>query len=55
MIKAQVQNEQLTKLVGEVTVGKEWLAKKLKSLGLYNHKKLVDLKSSSSSLSVNHQ
>jgi len=36
-------------------VGKEWLAKKLKSLGLSNHKKLVDLKSSSSSLSVNHQ
>ena len=55
MIKAQEQNEQLTKLVGKVTVEKEWLAKKLKSLGLSNRKKLVDLKPSLSSLLVNHQ
>jgi len=34
MIKAQEQNEQLTKLVGKVTVEKEWLAKKAKKLGL---------------------
>ncbi len=55
LIKAQVQNE----LVGKVTVEKEWLVKKLKSLGLSNRKQLVDLKPSSlhtsSSLSVNHQ
>ncbi len=55
LIKTQVQNE----LVGKVTVEKEWLVKKLKSLGLSNRKQLVDLKPSllhtSSSLSVNHQ
>ena len=33
LIKSQEQNERLTALVGEVTVEKEWLAKKLKSLG----------------------
>jgi hypothetical protein len=35
-IKSQKQNERLTTLVGKVTVEKEWLAKKLKSLGLSN-------------------
>ncbi|WP_280178664.1 IS3 family transposase [Bathymodiolus heckerae thiotrophic gill symbiont] len=54
-----MQNERLTALVGKVTVEKEWLVKKLKSLGLSNRKQLVDLKPSllhtSSSLSVNHQ
>ncbi len=59
LIKAQERNEQLIKLVGKVTVEKEWLAKKLKSLGLSNRKQLVDLKPSSlhasSSLLVNHQ
>ena len=59
LIKAQVQNERLTALVGKVTVEKEWLVKKLKSLGLSNKKQLVDLKPSSlhtsSYLSVNHQ
>jgi putative transposase len=34
LIKSQEQNERLTALVGKVTVEKEWLAKKLKSLGL---------------------
>jgi putative transposase len=33
LIKSQEQNEHLTTLVGKVTVEKEWLAKKLKSLG----------------------
>ena len=59
LIKAQAQNERLTTLVGKVTVEKEWLAKKLKSLGLSNRKQLVELKPSSlhasSSLSVNYQ
>ncbi|VVM19303.1 hypothetical protein BSPWISOXPB_6389 [uncultured Gammaproteobacteria bacterium] len=32
----------LTALVGKVTVEKEWLAKKLKSLGLSNRKQLVE-------------
>jgi putative transposase len=36
LIKSQKQNERLTTLVGKVTVEKEWLAKKLKSLGLSN-------------------
>ena len=33
LIKSQEQNERLTALVSKVTVEKEWLAKKLKSLG----------------------
>jgi hypothetical protein len=41
LIKSQKQNERLTALVGKVTVEKEWLAKKLKSLGLSNRKPLV--------------
>ncbi|VVM24289.1 hypothetical protein BSPWISOXPB_5014 [uncultured Gammaproteobacteria bacterium] len=50
----------LTTLVGKVTVEKEWLAKKLKSLGLSNCKQLVEFKLSSphmpcSLLSVNQQ
>jgi len=59
LIKSQQQNERLTALVGKVTVEKEWLAKKLKSLGSSKLKQQVDLKPttprSSSSLSVNQQ
>ncbi|VVM17687.1 transposase [bacterium endosymbiont of Bathymodiolus sp. 5 South] len=60
LVKSQKQNERLTALVGEVTVEKEWLAKKLKSLGLSNRKQLVEFKLSSphmpcSLLSVNQQ
>ena len=60
LVKSQKQNERLTALVGKVTVEKEWLAKKLKSLGLSNRKQLVELKLSSphmpsSLLSVNQQ
>ena len=61
LIKSQEQNEHLTALVGKVTVEKEWLAKKLVSLGSSKLKQLVDLKpsslqaSSTPSLSVNHQ
>ncbi|VVM22463.1 transposase IS3/IS911 family protein [uncultured Gammaproteobacteria bacterium] len=60
LIKSQKQNERLTALVGKVTVEKEWLAKKLKSLGLSNRKQLVEFKLSSphmpcSLLSVNQQ
>ena len=57
LIKSQEQNERLTALVGKVTVEKEWLAKKLKSLGSSKLKQLVDLKpttSKSSSISINH-
>jgi hypothetical protein len=43
----QKQNERLTALVGKVIVEKEWLAKKLKSLGLSNRKPLVEFKLSS--------
>jgi hypothetical protein len=43
LVKSQKQNERLTTLVGKVTVEKEWLAKKLKSLGLSNRKPLVEL------------
>ena len=58
LVKSQEQNERLTALVGKVTVEKEWLAKKLKSLGSSKLKQLVDLKpatSKSSSISINHQ
>ena len=55
LIKSQEQNERLTALVGKVTVEKEWLAKKLKSLGSSKLKKLVDLKPSPASISINHQ
>ena len=55
LIKSQEQNERLTALVGKVTVEKEWLAKKLASLGLSNRKQLVNLKPSTASLSINHQ
>uniref|UniRef100_UPI0034DF816C IS3 family transposase n=1 Tax=Candidatus Thiodubiliella endoseptemdiera TaxID=2738886 RepID=UPI0034DF816C len=59
LVKSQKQNERLTALVGKVTVEKEWLAKKLKSLGLSNLKQLVDFKPSSTSatqpLSINQQ
>ncbi len=59
LIKAQAQNERLTTLVGKVTVEKEYLAKKLISLGSSSCKQLVDLKPSSlhtpHSLSVNQQ
>jgi len=62
LIKSQEQNERLTALVGKVTVEKEWLAKKLKSLGSSKLKQLVDLKQPSFrtsaatvSLSVNRQ
>jgi len=58
LIKSQEQSEHLTVLVGKVTVEKEWLTKKLKSLGSSKLKQLVDLKptiSKSSSISINHQ
>jgi hypothetical protein len=50
----------LLAICSKVTVEKEWLAKKLKSLGLSNRKQLVELKLSSphmpsSLLSVNQQ
>ena len=57
LIKSQEQNERLTTLVGKVTVEKEWLLKKLKSLGSSKLKQLIDLKPGTfnSSLSINYQ
>ena len=62
LVKSQEQNERLTALVGKVTVEKEWLAKKLKSLGSSELKQIIDLKPTSlrtstpkSTLSINHQ
>ena len=43
LIKSQEQNERLTALVGKVTVEKEWLTKKLKSLGSSELKQIIDL------------
>ena len=39
LVAAQEENEMLTKIVGKMTVEKEWLEKKLKSLGLSDKKK----------------
>lgn len=50
---AKEENEMLTKIVGKITVEKEWLAKKLKSLGLSEKKKLVEPKLET--LSLSHQ
>ena len=48
---AQEQNEMLTKIVGKMTVEKEWLEKKLKSLGLSDKKQLIEPKLTHVSLS----
>ena len=47
----QEQNEMLTKIVGKMTVEKEWLEKKLKSLDLSDKKQLIEPKLESISLS----
>jgi len=47
----QQENEQLTKIVGKMTVEKDWLEKKLKSLGLSERKRLIEPKHSTLSLS----
>ena len=47
----QEQNEQLTKIVGKMTVEKEWLEKKLRSLGLSERKSMVEPKLQNVSLS----
>ena len=44
------ENDQLTRIVGKMTVEKEWLEKKLKSLDLSNRKTLVEPKLKSLSL-----
>ena len=41
---AQEQNEMLTKIVGKMTVEKEWLEKKLKSLDSYEKKQMIESK-----------
>jgi len=47
----QEQNEQLTRIVGKMTVEKEWLEKKLRSLGLSERKSMVEPKLQNVSLS----
>ena len=44
LIAVQEENETLTKIVGKMTVEKEWLEKKLKSLGLSDKKQLIEPK-----------
>ncbi len=44
LIAVQEENEMLTKIVGKMTVEKEWLEKKLKSLGLSDKKQLIEPK-----------
>jgi len=50
---AQEENEMLTKLVGKVTIEKEWLEKKLKSLASSDKKNLIEPKLKN--LSISHQ
>jgi len=40
----QAQNERLTMMVGKITVEKEWLEKKLKSLGLSERRNMIEPK-----------
>ncbi|TXL02251.1 IS3 family transposase, partial [Methylococcaceae bacterium CS1] len=44
LLAAQEQNEMLTKIVGKMTVEKEWLEKKLKSLDSSDRKQLIEPK-----------
>lgn len=44
LVAVQEENEMLTKIVGKMTVEKEWLEKKLKSLGLSDKKQLIEPK-----------
>ncbi|WP_221901219.1 transposase [Bathymodiolus platifrons methanotrophic gill symbiont] len=44
LLAAQEQNEMLTKIVGKMTVEKEWLEKKLKSLDSSGRKQLIEPK-----------
>jgi putative transposase len=51
LVAVQEENEMLTKIVGKMTVEKEWLEKKLKSLGLSDKKQLIEPKLESLSVS----
>ena len=42
LVQVNKENEMLTKIVGKMTVEKEWLEKKLKSLGLSDKKKMIE-------------
>lgn len=42
LVAAQEENDMLTKIVGKMTVEKEWLEKKLKSLGLSDKRQLIE-------------
>jgi putative transposase len=44
LVAAKEENQMLTKIVGKMTVEKEWLEKKLKSLGLSDKRKLINPK-----------
>lgn len=44
LLAVREQNEMLVRIVGKVTVEKEWLEKKLKSLGLSEKKQLIEPK-----------
>jgi len=51
LVQAQEENEMLTKLVGKVTIEKEWLEKKLKSLASSDKKIMLEPKLKKISLS----
>jgi len=51
LASVQEENEQLTKIVGKMTVEKEWLEKKLKSLDLSDRKNMLESKLGNVSLS----
>ncbi len=43
MVQVNKENKMLTKIVGKMTVEKEWLEKKLKNLGLSDKKEMIEL------------
>jgi putative transposase len=51
LVAAYEENEMLTKIVGKMTVEKEWLEKKLKGLDLSDKKQLIEFKPKEVSLS----
>ncbi|HIG65530.1 MAG TPA: hypothetical protein EYQ43_08265 [Methyloprofundus sp.] len=52
LAQAQEENEMLTKLVGKVTIEKEWLEKKLKSLASLDKKNILEPKLKEISLAI---
>lgn len=53
LVQVTEQNAQLTQIVGKMTVEKEWLVKKLRSLGLSDKRQMIEPRLKT--LSLRHQ